>query len=339
MSRERWGSKLGVILAVAGSAVGLGNFLRFPGIAAQNGGGAFMIPYFVCFFLLGLPLMWIEWTIGRYGGGFEHSTAPGIFHTLWRKNRFIKYFGVIGIFGPTVIFIYYSYIESWILGYSFFALTGKYAACADSSQMSSFLQGYQGLVVNQYFNGIGTAYLFFLITFALNILVVCFGIRGGIERVCKFGLVILFGLAAVIVVRVLTLGAPDAAKPDWNPIAGLGFLWNPHWEKLKDAKVWLAAAGQIFFTLSVGFGVILTYASYLTKQDDVALSGLTAATTNEMAEVVLGGSIVMLCNNAANLPEDGVWTGLRVPVVLFAVYRGSDEFDFIGFTGDCVYGG
>ena len=95
MVRERWGSKLGVILAVAGSAVGLGNFLRFPGVAANNGGGAFMIPYFISFLLLGLPLMWIEWTIGRFGGGFGHSTAPGVFHTLWRKNRFIKYFAMI----------------------------------------------------------------------------------------------------------------------------------------------------------------------------------------------------------------------------------------------------
>ncbi|RKY63224.1 MAG: sodium:calcium symporter, partial [Candidatus Latescibacterota bacterium] len=116
--REKWGSKLGVILAVAGSAVGLGNFLRFPVQAVKNGGGAFMIPYFISLFLLGLPLMWIEWTIGRYGGGFGHGTAPGIFHSLWKKNRFIKYFGVIGIFGPIAIFIYYTYIESWLLGYT-----------------------------------------------------------------------------------------------------------------------------------------------------------------------------------------------------------------------------
>lgn len=293
MSREHWGSKLGVILAVAGSAVGLGNFLRFPGIAADNGGGAFMIPYFVSFLLLGLPLMWIEWTIGRFGGGFEHSTAPGVFQTMWRKNRFIKYFGVIGIFGPTVIFIYYTYIESWLLGYGVFSVTGRYAACTDSMQLAEFLKGYQGLVHNEYFSGLGTAYFFFLITFITNITVLCFGIRGGIERVCKWGLVVLFGLAVILVVRVLTLGAPDSARPEWNPIAGMGFLWNPQWEKLKEAKVWLAAAGQIFFTLSVGFGVILTYASYLTKQDDVALSGLTAATTNEMAEVILGGSIVI----------------------------------------------
>ena len=80
MPREKWGSKLGIILAVAGSAIGLGNFLRFPVQAARNGGGAFMIPYFIALFLLGIPLMWIEWTIGRFGGGFGHSTAPGMFH-------------------------------------------------------------------------------------------------------------------------------------------------------------------------------------------------------------------------------------------------------------------
>ena len=123
--RESWGSRLGVIMAVAGSAIGLGNFLRFPAKAAANGGGVFMIPYFISLLLLGIPLMWIEWTLGRYGGGFEHGTAPGIFHSLWQKNRFIKYFGVIGIFGPLVILIYYTYIESWTLAYSFFAITGK----------------------------------------------------------------------------------------------------------------------------------------------------------------------------------------------------------------------
>ncbi|MCE5185729.1 MAG: sodium-dependent transporter [Planctomycetaceae bacterium] len=340
MTRERWGSKLGVILAVAGSAVGLGNFLRFPAIAAENGGGAFMIPYFVCFFLLGLPLMWIEWTIGRFGGGFEHSTAPGIFHTMWQKNRFIKYFGVIGIFGPTVIFIYYTYIESWLLGYSWFALTGKYLSCTDQAGMQEFLKGYQGLAVNEHFGGIGTAYLFFLVTFILNTVVVCVGIRGGIERVCKWGLLVLFVMAIVIAVRVLTLGTPDASKPGWNPIAGLGFLWNPQWDKLRDPGVWLAAAGQIFFTLSAGFGVILTYASYLTKQDDVALSGLTAATTNEVAEVILGGSIMIPAAFAFIGPEQMqaiVGKGLfdlgfvTMPLIFEKIGIGGQYFAFMWF--------
>jgi neurotransmitter:Na+ symporter, NSS family len=289
--REKWGSKLGIILAVAGSAVGLGNFLRFPVQAAKNGGGAFMIPYFIAFFLLGIPLMWIEWTIGRFGGGFGHGTAPGIFHSLWQKNKFIKYFGVIGIFGPIVIFIYYTYIESWLLGYSLFSLTGKYAGITREEGMVAFLQGYQGIARNEYFSGIKTAYTFFFITFWMNILVVLFGIRKGIERMCSIALPTLLLLAVIIMVRVLTL--KPVINPLWTSAGGLGFLWNPDFSALKDARVWLAAAGQIFFTLSVGIGVILTYASYLRKNDDVLLSGLTAASTNEFAEVIIGGSIVI----------------------------------------------
>jgi len=293
MAKEQWGSKLGVILAVAGSAIGLGNFLRFPVQAAKNGGGAFMIPYFAALILLGVPLMWIEWTIGRFGGGFGHSTAPGMFHTLWNKNRFIKYFGVIGIFGPVIIFIYYTYVESWLLGYSVFALVGKYNGCTTVETMSAFLKQYQGLETGSYFGGISTAYVYFLITFGLNIWIIYRGVNKGIEAVCMYALPVLFILAAFLTVRVLTLGAPNPAIPENNIANGLGFLWNPDWSKLWEAKTWLAAAGQIFFTLSVGFGIILTYASYLKKEDDVALSGLTAAVTNEVAEVIFGGSIVV----------------------------------------------
>lgn len=280
-------------MAVAGSAVGLGNFLRFPAKAVANGGGAFMIPYLVAFLLLGLPLMWIEWTLGRYGGGFEHGTAPGIFHSILSKNRFIKYFGVIGIFGPLIIFIYYTYIESWTLAYSVFALIGKYSALNDQSSMQSFLRGFQGLEHNAYFHGLGWAYFFFLITFFLNIGVIYYGIRGGVERLCKFALPLLFVCAFVLLIRVLLLGVPSPSHPDWNILNGFAFMWNPDFTALKSAKVWLEAAGQIFFTLSVGIGVILTYASYLKKADDVVLNGLTAAGTNEFAEIILGGSIII----------------------------------------------
>ncbi|MFH0855831.1 MAG: sodium-dependent transporter [Candidatus Omnitrophota bacterium] len=292
-ARESWGSRLGIIMAVAGSAVGLGNFLRFPAKAASNGGGAFMIPYFVSLFLLGIPLMWVEWTLGRYGGGFEHGTAPGIFHSLWRKNKFIKYFGVIGIFGPLVIFIYYSYIECWALAYSFFALLGKYSAVATQADMQSFLRGFQGLEHNSYFQGLAPAYVFFLIAFTVNIWVIYFGIRGGIEKICKWALGTLLIFGFVLMARVLTLGAPSSLHPAWSVTNGMGFLWNPDFSALKSAKIWLDAAGQIFFTLSVGIGVILTYASYLKKGDDVVLSGLTASMMNEFAEVIIGGSIVI----------------------------------------------
>jgi len=292
--RETWGTKIGIIMAVAGSAVGLGNFLRFPVQAANNGGGAFMIPYFISLLVLGIPLMWIEWTIGRFGGGFGHGTAPGIFHTIWRKNRFIKYFGIIGILGPIVIYMYYVYIESWLLGFAVFTANGATAeAITDQTLMRSFLAGYQGLQHNQYFHGLGWAYLFFVITFVLNTLVIYRGIRGGIERLCKIAMPVLLVLGVIIAVRVLSLGSPDPDKPTWSVYNGMGFLWNPDLTALKDPDVWLAAAGQVFFTLSVGIGVILTYASYLKRGDDVALSGLTAVSTNEFTEVILAGSIVI----------------------------------------------
>ena len=115
----------------------------------------------------------------------------------------------------------------------------------------------------------------------------------GIEWLSRWALPLLLVFALIIAVRVLTLGAPNPEHPDWNPIQGLGFLWNPDLAALKDAKVWLAAAGQVFFTLSVGIGVILTYASYLRREKDVVLSGLTSVSTNEFAEVILGGSIVI----------------------------------------------
>jgi SNF family Na+-dependent transporter len=287
--REKWGSKFGIIMAVAGSAVGLGNFLRFPSQAAQNGGGAFMIPYFISLFLLGIPLMWIEWAIGRYGGLFGHGTAPLIFNRLW-QHRAAKYFGAIGVFGPLAIFIYYVYIESWLLGYCFFSLKGTFQQLSGKEEVLGFLRSYQGLGKENLFF---YAYLFFILTFALNFAIIYRGVKGGIEKLCNFAMPLLFLFAIIIVVRVLTLGAPVKGHPDWNILNGFGFLWNPDFSALKDSKVWLAAAGQILFTLSVGIGVIITYASYLSKGDDIVLSGLTASSMNEFAEVILGGSIVI----------------------------------------------
>lgn len=274
---------------MAGSAVGLGNFLRFPTQAVQNGGGAFMIPYFISFFLLGIPLIWIEWAIGRYGGLFGHGSAPLIFDRLW-KNRAMKYFGAIGIFGPLVIVIYYTYIESWLLGYAFYSIKGTLTSIDTQEGMVHFLRSYQGITSKEMF---GLTYLFFVVTFVLNFAVIYRGIRGGIEKLCKIAMPLLFILAMVLVIRVLTLGAPNPDIPDANINQGLGFLWNPDFTALKDAKVWIAAAGQMFFTLSIGIGVILTYASYLSHGDDIVLSGLTASSLNEVAEVILGGSLII----------------------------------------------
>jgi SNF family Na+-dependent transporter len=291
-AREVWGSRIGLILAMAGNAIGLGNFLRFPVQAARNGGGAFMIPYFVALLLLGIPLMWVEWGLGRYGGKFGEGTAPGVFHRIC-KHPAGKYLGILGIGLPILFAVYYCYIESWTLGYAYFSVTDAFRGIGDRAGMTSFLQHYQGVAQEDTIFSLGPAYIFFLITIVLNIWILSKGLASGIEKLAKIAMPLLFLFAVILVVRVLTLGTPDPAQPGNSAGAGFAYLWNPDLSQLSRGSVWLAAAGQIFFTLSIGTGSILTYASYLKAKDDIALTGLTTSMTNEFAEVILGGSIAI----------------------------------------------
>jgi SNF family Na+-dependent transporter len=300
--RERWGTRVGLILAMAGNAVGLGNFLRFPVQAAENGGGAFMIPYFLSLLLLGIPLMWVEWSLGRYGGVRGHGSTPGILHAIW-NSRIAKYVGALGIFMPFVVMVYYTYIESWSLGFSLLSLFGAFPDTGGIEEMSHFLAAYQGAELHEssMFGNVdtgafiipGLAYGFFLFTLGINLWFLHRGLRGGIEKVALWGLPALFVFAVVLMVRVLTLGTPDPSIPENSVVQGLGFIWNPDLSALTNPEVWLAAAGQIFFTLSLGMGSIHCYASYLSDKDDVALSGLSTAATNETAEVIMGGTIAI----------------------------------------------
>jgi NSS family neurotransmitter:Na+ symporter len=291
-TRARWASRTGLILAMAGNAIGLGNFLRFPVKAAANGGGAFMIPYFCALIFLGIPLMWVEWTVGRYGGSKGHGTAPGMFSMIW-KNRLAKYIGAFGIVLPFGIVIYYTFIESWTLGYAWFSVTGKYMGHSNPAVMNSFLKGFQGVESNSFFSSIVPVLIFLFITLAFNYFFLYKGISKGIEVLAKIGMPILFVFGIVLAIRVLTLGTPDPSLPDQNVMKGLSFIWNPDLSRLTDSEVWLVAAGQIFFTLSLGQGIINTYASYVRENEDITLSGLTTSSTNEFAEVVLGGTIAI----------------------------------------------
>ena len=296
--REQWGSRIGLILAMAGNAVGLGNFLRFPRQAVENGGGTFMIPYFIAFILVGIPLMWIEWGIGREGGERGQGSLPGMFDILW-KNRVAKYLGVLGLFMPLVVLIYYCYIESWTLAWTWFSLTGATRGL-DQEGMRGFLNSYQDLS-NGTVHGFWTPFIFFFLTLAANIFVVTRGLTAGIERLAKIGMPLLFLFATILVVRVLTLDPHPVTEMVngvqttrmWSPLDGLNFMYSPDWSALNRPSVWLAAAGQIFFTLSVGMGTLQAYASYLKKDDDIVLSGLATCATNETAEVVLGGSLAI----------------------------------------------
>lgn len=338
--KEAWGSRLGVIMAVAGSAVGLGNFLRFPGLAAQYGGGAFMLAYAISFLIIGLPIGWAEWAMGRYAGGKGYNSAPGAFAVILNK-RWAKYVGIIGVIVPVVIYMYYVFIESWCFGYAVKFWTGQVHLTSTAQTVEMFKamsgQAADGAALALSWD---SALPWLAVVFVFNFWLIYRGLSGGIEKMCNYGMPMLIVLALVVLARVLTLGTPDPSRPHDNVMNGLGYMWNPSkvqlqrtqpapgealvvtevvgpqamaeaekkvatsqgalklvtispWQQLKNPLLWMAAAAQIFFSLSVGFGVIIVYASYLQKNDDVVLSGLTASSANEFCEVALGGLITV----------------------------------------------
>lgn len=299
--KESWGTQIGVILAVTGSAVGLGNFLRFPGLAAQYEGGAFMIPYFVALLVLGVPLAWAEWAMGRLGGSRGFNSTPGIYRAIW-PNRASPYIGVLGMIVPVVIYMYYVLIESWCLAYAYYFLDGSMAELGKKAALPGggfnkqiyidFFNSFTGSLENGALTAAGgwAPLAFLAVCFAINFWLIYRGLSKGIEKFCLWAMPALIVCAALVLVRVLTLP---------NVTEGLGFMWNPRTENvgfvqsLMNPEMWLAATGQIFFSLSVGFGIIITYASYLKKDDDIALSSLTSCAGNEFCEVALGGMITI----------------------------------------------
>ncbi len=286
---ESWGTRVGLILAMAGNAVGLGNFLRFPVQAIQNGGGAFIIPYFVCFLLLGIPLLFIEWSIGRYGGQFGYHTTPFTFKKMGVR-RFWLYLGTFGIFSNIAIAAYYCYIESWTLAYVFHSVGGTFQSM-DQHQVADFFNRYTDIFVST--TGIPfEAVLFFLICLVINSWVLSKGLSGGVEKAAKIimPLLILFGIFLAIKGITLIAGKEGAI---FDGTVGLNFLWTPNYDSLGNPKVWLAAAGQIFFTLSLGQGSVQCFASYVKKKDDIALNAMSAGWMNEFVEVVLGSAIII----------------------------------------------
>ncbi len=286
---DAWGSRVGLVLAMAGNAVGFGNFLRFPVQAVQNGGGAFIIPYLVSLLILGLPLILIEWSTGRYGGSFGYHSTPLMMRKMGRKAIWM-YVGVFGIFSNIAIASYYCYMESWTMSYVFHSVMGTFNGM-DQHQVASFFSGYLDVTTST--TGIPfEAIVFFLLCLSLNVWILSKGLSGGIEKAAKIGVPLLIVFGIFLAIKGITLKAGhDGAV--FDGLKGLNFLWTPEFSSLANPKVWLAAAGQIFFTLSVGMGCIQAYASYVKKDDDIACNAMSAGFMNEFVEIVLGSSIII----------------------------------------------
>jgi neurotransmitter:Na+ symporter, NSS family len=290
--KEGWGSRVGLVLAMAGNAVGLGNFLRFPVQAINNGGGAFIIPYLVSFLLMGIPLLWIEWSMGRFGGKSNNHSTPYILDSM-TKMKFFKYFGVFGIWTNIAVAAYYCYIESWTMSYVYHSLARSFDGLSQL-QVARFFEQYLDISTSHTVIPY-EAVVFYLLCLWLNTWILSRGLSGGVEKTAKIGMPLLILFGVFLAYKGVTLGTSGATAehPDANAWSGINFLWNPQFDSLLNPKVWLAAAGQIFFTLSVGMGTIHCYAAYVNAKDDIALNAMSAGWMNEFVEVCLGGLIVI----------------------------------------------
>lgn len=237
--RASWGSKLGLILASAGSAIGLGNLWRFPFIAAENGGGSFLFIYLLCTFSVGITLVFAESALGIKA----KSDPIGAFS--WINPR-LKFIGAIGVFTSAIIVPYYSVVGGWIVAY----IVKSFSVSAIENFEAHF---------TQFISSPLPPVLFFYIYLLSTAAVVYMGIEKGIEKFCKLMMPLLFLLLIVLMIRVLTLD---------NAWEGVKFFFMPDFSKM-TAKTMLAAMGQVFFSISVGMGIYITYGSYV--KDDISV--------------------------------------------------------------------
>ncbi len=279
---EGWSSRVGLILAMVGNSVGLGSFLRFPVQAIQNGGGSFIIPYLVCFLLMGIPLLYVEWAMGRFGGKYGHHSAPFILDSM-SKYGFWKYLGAFGIFTNLAVAAYYCYLESWTLGYIWHSVAGTFNG-QTRDEVANFFTNYTSLSDNQ-------PIIFWIICLVLNTWILSRGLKG-IEQVAKISIPLLFLFGIILAIRGLTL-QPGSSNVLYAGTDGLNHLWSLNFSTIWSPKVWLAAAAQVFFTLSVGIGSIQCYSAYLRSNDDVALNAMSAGSLSLFAAICLGTGIVI----------------------------------------------
>ncbi len=281
MQRASFGSKIGAILAAAGSAVGLGNIWRFPYETGSHGGAAFILIYLACVFLLGLPIMIAEFTVGRRAkascGRAFGLLAPG---TPW------KWVGTLGVLSGLLILGYYSVVAGWTLEYVLVSLTNGFAGQGPEDFVASF----------QTFSQHPFRPLVWLLVFLLlTHFIVVKGVKDGIEKSSKVMMPVLFIL--ILVLAGCSLSLPNAQ-------AGLEFLLKPDFSKL-DAGVFLGAMGQAFFSLSLGMGCLATYASYFSSDARLGHTALSVGFIDTLVAILAGLIIFPAAFSVGIQPDAG----------------------------------
>lgn len=240
--RENFGSKMGAILAAAGSAVGLGNVWRFPIETGQNGGAAYIIIYILCIILLGFPVMVAEFVIGKY----SQSNAAGAYQKL-APGTWWKWVGRLGVFTGFVIISYYAVVAGWTMEYATLTISNQFA----DKNVGDYAPLFNGLVSNPWY-----AILWTVLAFLVTHIVITRGVKQGIEKFSKILMPMLFIITIILVICSVTL--PGAS-------GGIDFLIRPDFSKI-NAHIVLNALGQAFYSLSLGMGALITYSSYFTKE-------------------------------------------------------------------------
>lgn len=261
-SRDQWGGKLGFILAAIGSAIGLGNIWRYPYVAYENGGGAFLVPYFIALVTAGIPVLILEYSLGHK----HRSAAPFSFRSLSRRWEWLGWWQ-IGV--SFFIITYYMVIIGWVLSYLYYSVGTRWGDDPDAFFNEDFL----GLSASFWEVG-GVQWKVLLATaiaWAITYWLLRRGVSRGIELASKILIPALAVMILIFVIRGLTL--PGA-------IDGLNVLLTPDFSELANPGVWVAAYGQIFFSIGVGFSIMITYASYLPRRSDLTNSAFIVALSN-----------------------------------------------------------
>ena len=282
--RDGFRTKIGAVLATAGSAVGLGNIWRFPVETGTNGGAAFILVYICCILLLGLPLMLSEFVIGRS----TQSNATGAYHKLAPGTQW-KWVGRLGVFAGFVVLSYYCVVAGW---------TAKYAVMALGNQFKGVEPQQLGTMFADFASNPYEPVLYLLLMLAMTHIVVVMGIKQGIEKCANILMPLLFLIIVVLVVCSLML--PGASE-------GVNFLVKPDFSKI-NGKLVISALGQAFFTLSVGLGCLCTYASYFRKDTNLPNTAMNVIAIDTLI-ALMAGFIIFPATAAAGMPLDSKTMG------------------------------
>ena len=262
--RATFGSKIGVILATVGCAVGLGNIWRFPYMLGENGGAAFLLVYISCILFLGIPVMITEFFIGRY----SRKNAAGAFKVMAPGTKW-SVIGYNGVAAAFLILGYYAVVSGWTLEYIVQAFSGS----LEGKNATDFADEFTA-----FSTGVFRPILWTVVFIALTHIIIVSGVKEGIERASKVMMPMLFLILIALCVRSITL--PGASE-------GLTFLFNPDFSKI-DSSVVLSAMGQAFFSLSIGMGCLITYASYFGKQTNLQTTALQVTILDTLVAVLAG---------------------------------------------------